>query len=64
MSRSEREWNDAYGEAMQWRDWQTCEQLLAERDNIVRTKRSQRRFRHIHGFRLWVRFRGKWYGTP
>lgn len=27
-----REWERAYDDAMQWRDWQTCEQLLAERE--------------------------------
>lgn len=25
------EWENAYDEAMQWRDWQTCEILLNER---------------------------------
>jgi hypothetical protein len=26
-------WNRAYDEAMQWRDWQTCEQMLKERES-------------------------------
>ncbi len=29
---SEREWSRAYDEAVQWRDWQTCDQLLEERE--------------------------------
>lgn len=31
---SESEWNDAYDEAVQWRDWQTCEILLDEREKL------------------------------
>ena len=27
----EREWERAYDEAMQWRDWMTCEILIEER---------------------------------
>lgn len=30
--RSEQAWERAYDEAMQWRDWQSCDQLLEERD--------------------------------
>jgi hypothetical protein len=26
------EWERAYDEAMQWRDWQTCEYLIDERE--------------------------------
>jgi len=26
-------WNQAYGDAMQWRDWQTCEIMLVERES-------------------------------
>lgn len=32
LSDEEREWNRQYDEAMQWRDWQTCEVLLEERE--------------------------------
>lgn len=31
-SRAERDWDDRYYEAMQWRDWQECELLLDERE--------------------------------
>ena len=27
------EWNLAYAEAMQWRDWQECDRLLVERES-------------------------------
>lgn len=29
---AEAEWNRAYDEALQWRDWQTCEILMDERE--------------------------------
>lgn len=29
---AEREWDAAYDEAMQWRDWQTCDILINERE--------------------------------
>lgn len=31
-SPDERGWNRTYDEAMQWRDWQTCDALLEERE--------------------------------
>ena len=31
--KSEAEWNRAYDDAVAWRDWQTCEILLAERES-------------------------------
>ncbi len=30
---SEKEWDDAYDEAVQWRDWQECDRLLEVREN-------------------------------
>jgi len=32
VTMSEEEWRRAYDEALQWRDWQTCDQLLEERE--------------------------------
>lgn len=29
---AEAEWEQAYSEAMRWRDWQTCDILLEERE--------------------------------
>lgn len=31
-AQQEAEWNRAYDDAMQWRDWQTCEILIDERE--------------------------------
>lgn len=32
LAEQETKWNRAYDEAMQWRDWQTCDILLDERE--------------------------------
>ena len=38
----EREWNRAYEDAMQWRDWQTCEILIEEREQADWWKERER----------------------